>query len=152
MTTALISAGRALCAGVCLTAFATTAAATSLTDRFSSFWGLGDSLSDPGNLFEATQAPPGGPIPASPPYFDGRFSNEPVWAESLTGEFEDAGQAAGNFALGGAQAAVNADAVPDLPAQSALFAGVSAAAFGANPLVALWFGGNDLLAAARLTR
>ncbi|MEE9424508.1 MAG: SGNH/GDSL hydrolase family protein [Methylococcales bacterium] len=41
---------------------------------------FGDSLSDTGNLFQATGSPP-------PPYFNGRFSNGPVWNEILTNNF-----------------------------------------------------------------
>ena len=40
---------------------------------------FGDSLSDNGNLFDMT----GGLAPPSPPYFDGRFPNGPVWVEHL---------------------------------------------------------------------
>ena len=40
---------------------------------------FGDSLSDTGNLFELTDTVE----PPSPPYFDGRFSNGPVWVEIL---------------------------------------------------------------------
>ena len=40
---------------------------------------FGDSLSDNGNLFSVS----GGAVPLSPPYFDGRFSNGPVWVEYL---------------------------------------------------------------------
>jgi phospholipase/lecithinase/hemolysin len=40
---------------------------------------FGDSLTDVGNAFAAT----GGAAPASPPYFHGRFSNGPVFVETL---------------------------------------------------------------------
>lgn len=40
---------------------------------------FGDSLSDNGNLYEYMQHR----IPNSPPYFEGRFSNGPVWVEHL---------------------------------------------------------------------
>ena len=40
---------------------------------------FGDSLSDTGNLFALTF----GIEPPSPPYFDGRFSDGPVWVETL---------------------------------------------------------------------
>ncbi len=40
---------------------------------------FGDSLSDNGNLFAFS----GGLGPPSPPYFNGRFSNGPVWVEYL---------------------------------------------------------------------
>src|SRR5262249_22192134 len=40
---------------------------------------FGDSLSDTGNAFLGT----GQTIPPSPPYFQGHFSNGPVWVERL---------------------------------------------------------------------
>jgi phospholipase/lecithinase/hemolysin len=46
---------------------------------FSEIYVFGDSFSDSGNAFAAT----GGLIPSDPPYFQGRFSNGPVWAERL---------------------------------------------------------------------
>ncbi len=115
----------------------------SYTDRYTSFWVLGDSLSDPGNIFEAT----GGAIPPSPPYFEGRFSNGPVWADYLTDTFEAHGKPTGNFAHGGATAVTDADQIPDLDAQLTLLAGASTF-YGERPLAALWFGGNDILGAA----
>ena len=39
---------------------------------------FGDSLIDTGNVFAATGQPPA-------PYYDGRFSNGPVWVEYLAG-------------------------------------------------------------------
>lgn len=49
---------------------------------------FGDSLSDNGNLYSLTQKAskviPFMPIiPKNPPYYEGRFSNGPVWVESL---------------------------------------------------------------------
>ena len=41
---------------------------------------FGDSLSDNGNLYEYMKRE----LPLSPPYFEGRFSNGPVWIELLT--------------------------------------------------------------------
>jgi phospholipase/lecithinase/hemolysin len=43
---------------------------------FEELYIFGDSLSDPGNLFDFS----GGIFPP-PPYFEGRFSNGPVWSE-----------------------------------------------------------------------
>src|SRR5439155_21476778 len=40
---------------------------------------FGDSLSDTGNVYAVTA----GAVPPSPPYYAGRFSNGPVWAEYL---------------------------------------------------------------------
>lgn len=42
-------------------------------------YAFGDSLTDTGNLFALT----GGLAPPSPPYFNGRFSDGPVWIETL---------------------------------------------------------------------
>ena len=54
---------------------------------------FGDSLSDNGNLFTVSGGPP------SPPYFDGRFSNGPVWVEYLDDMLPRA--ELNNFAFGG---------------------------------------------------
>ena len=51
---------------------------------FDNLFVFGDSLSDNGNAFAAT----GGAIPASPPYFNGRASNGPVWVETLSANLE----------------------------------------------------------------
>lgn len=62
---------RSLAVACCAALVAGAAAASPLADRYTPLWVLGDSLSDPGNVFELT----GGERPASPPYFMGRFSN-----------------------------------------------------------------------------
>jgi phospholipase/lecithinase/hemolysin len=46
---------------------------------FTQMYVFGDSVSDTGNVFDFT----GGAIPPSPPYFDGRFSNGPLWVDYL---------------------------------------------------------------------
>mgnify|MGYP001764880828 CR=1 FL=1 len=109
-----------------------------------SFFVFGDSLSDPGNLYAAT----GGTVPASPPYWNGRFSNGPTWAEDVAADFTAKGLATGNFAFGKANAIPDADPIPDLPTQIGLFdATVPAAALGSSPLAAIWIGANDLFGA-----
>lgn len=45
---------------------------------------LGDSLSDNGNLLEMLKV-----VPKSPPYYKGRFSNGPTWAEHVGKYFYD---------------------------------------------------------------
>jgi outer membrane lipase/esterase len=115
-------------------------------DGFTSFWALGDSLTDDGNLFAAT----GGAAPP-PPYFQGRFSNGPVWAEHVAGDFAAQGLETGNFARGGA-------AVGPLPGgpflepqtlhlqgQIAQFGAEAAGRLGHRPLASLWFGANNLI-------
>lgn len=126
-----------------LIAAAAPVAAAPVSQLHSSFWVLGDSLSDNGNLFAAT----GGAAPPSPPYFAGRFSNGPVFAESLQAEFLAALKPTANFAFGGARAVADADGIPDLPAQLGLFSLVAAPNLGDRPLVSLLFGANDLFGA-----
>lgn len=116
-----------------------TAQAASVWEDYSSFWVLGDSLSDTGNLANAT----GGAVPG-PAYFNNRFSNGPIWADYISRRFAGAGKATGSAAFGGATAATNADTIPDLLAQTGIYRAISAGSRGARPLVALWFGGNDI--------
>ncbi len=106
---------------------------------YTSFFAFGDSLTDNGNLFAASGLPPF-------PYVAGRFSNGPTWAEYVAARFAKAGLFAANFAFGGATAVTNADAIPDLQAQLFIAAtNVPPVALGANPLVSLFFGANDIL-------
>ncbi len=123
--------------------------AAAASAQYTSAWFLGDSLSDPGNLYAAT----GGAIPESPPYYQGRRSNGPVWAEHVAKDFADRGLATGNVAYAYANAVTNDDLpsglpfqVPDLPAQVGLWQGQSAGKLGARPLASLWFGANDIFA------
>ena len=113
--------------------------AAPLSEEFTSLFVIGDSLSDPGNLFAATD----GATPESPPYFDGRFSDGPVFAEYLAEGFA----VAQNFAFGGAQAVSDDDLIPDLPEQLAALSAVPEAAFGENGLATILLGANDLFAA-----
>ena len=126
----------ALCAAAALAA---PADAAPLSDAYSSLFVLGDSLSDDGNVYEAT----GGATPQSPPYFEGRFSNGPVFTDYLAQGFA----VSENFAYGGAQAVPDEDAIPDLPTQLGLLSQVPTAAFGENGLATLLLGANDLFAA-----
>jgi outer membrane lipase/esterase len=58
-----------------ITGLPTSAFSASLSaQNFDQIYVFGDSLSDDGNLFKAD----GGVYPASPPYFNGRFSNSPI--------------------------------------------------------------------------
>jgi outer membrane lipase/esterase len=131
-------------AGLALAALAAGAEAAPV--GYTSFWALGDSLSDPGNLSRAT----GGAVPGEP-YFEGRFSDGPVWAERVAGDFERAGLATGNFAYGSAAVSppplrpIGAPPVVDLPGQIEAFGRESAGRLGRRPVASLWFGANDLL-------
>jgi outer membrane lipase/esterase len=67
---------------------------------------FGDSLSDTGNVFAVTAPVLAEAIPVSPPYFQGRFSNGPVWvdilAEKLGLQLRPFLHGGTNFAFGGA--------------------------------------------------
>lgn len=124
------------------------APAATLTDTYSSLVVFGDSLSDIGNVFAQT----GGAFPP-PPYFNGQFSNDAVWADQVGQDFTNAGRLSLNFAFGGAKAVTDADTSPDLAFQVDLFKGftqtANAAFLGPRPLGVVFFGGNDLFAAAK---
>lgn len=116
------------------------AALSASLDDYSSFWVLGDSLSDDGSLFAATD----GAIPP-PPYWEGRFSNGPVWAEHVADDFGSLGKPTGNFAYG--RAAVGAAAPPALSfgQQIEAMAAASEGLRGERPVAGLWIGANDLV-------
>jgi phospholipase/lecithinase/hemolysin len=65
---------------------------------FSSLYIFGDSLTDTGNIYRAT----GNTIPPSPFYFDGRFSNGPLWVEYLAPKLGLTYNPATNFAFSSA--------------------------------------------------
>ena len=123
--------------------------AKSITDTYSTFWAFGDSLSDNGNLFAATGIP-------GAPYFNGRFSDGPVWNEGIINQFaRENGQApavsalglnTGNFAIGAALATDKTNLLgplPGLAAQVGAFL-TSTAVTGSNPLLSFWAGANDV--------
>ena len=135
--------GLALAAGIGTSIFANPASAVPVGERYDALLVFGDSLSDNGNLFSAT----GGARPAAP-YFDGRFSNGPVWVEPLMADVTASGGFALNTAFGGAWAGTNADAVPDLSLQiGSVAASVPGPLFGGTVLASVWAGANDLFGA-----
>lgn len=99
---------------------------------------FGDSLSDPGNLFAIT----GGTIPPSPPYFAGRFSNGPVWAELFPAEIGLAFNPLTNFAFGGAE--TGSAAPTDVLNQVGGFL-MSGAPVDPGALHLIWAGSNDYI-------
>jgi outer membrane lipase/esterase len=128
--------------------FGVTPVQASSLNFFTSFFVFGDSLSDPGNLFAATD----GTVPP-PPYYEGQFSNGPVWAKLVADDFAAADLPTENFAYGFAKAVpgpgapVPAPPVKDLPDQIAEFTqllGASPGILGTKPLASLLFGPNDI--------
>jgi outer membrane lipase/esterase len=104
---------------------------------------FGDSLSDNGNLFALTGQPPA-------PYFQGRFSNGPVFTELLgfnAGRFTAGAAVTGsvNYAFGGARTDLSANP-PGMRAQLAAYTNAGGT-FGANDLVSVLGGANNIFQA-----
>ena len=102
---------------------------------------FGDSLSDNGNLYAVT----GGTQPLSPPYYQGRFSNGPVFAELLGFSLGRVGSpitGSIDYAFGGARTDVQANP-PSLRNQVNMYL-AAGGTFGANDLVTLWGGANNI--------
>ncbi len=108
------------------------AASTTLAQPFDRMVVFGDSLSDTGNIFQVT----GGLVPESPPYFDGRFSNGPVWVEYLADSLSIPDRNVTNLALGGATTEAIAQLV-DIH--------LASAPDTSNTLYVVWGGANNLL-------
>jgi len=123
-------------------AFATAASAQSY-NRLVVF---GDSLSDNGNLYAVTL----NTTPTSPPYFQGRFSNGPVFTELLgfnAGRYAAGASVTGsiNLAFGGARTD-NAASPPGMRNQLLAYTGAGGT-FGANDLVSILGGANNIFQA-----
>ena len=107
---------------------------------------FGDSLSDNGNLYAAT----GGTNPLSPPYYQGRFSNGPVFTELLgfnASRFTAGAPVTGsvNYAFGGARTD-NAASPPGMRNQLLAYLG-GGGTFGENDLVSILGGANNIFQA-----
>ncbi|MDP8965902.1 MAG: SGNH/GDSL hydrolase family protein, partial [Cyanobacteriota bacterium] len=116
--------------------------------NFDAFYIFGDSLVDNGNLFGVTR----NLVPPSPPYFNGRFSNGPVWVEILGSKLGISADSTHNFAFGGATSGTFNALSPllgvplpgGLSLQINTFTTTTTTA-DPNALYALWAGGNDYL-------
>ncbi len=135
-----IKFGRLL-AGLVL-AGASVASQAGTTATFSNAYFFGDSLTDTGNILAFT----GGATPVAP-YFTGRFSDGPVWAEylaagiGLPGASTASLQGGNNYAFGGARTA--GGGIPSLLAQVGGFTS-GAATLDPGALYVVVAGGNDM--------
>lgn len=104
---------------------------------------FGDSFSDTGNVFDATS----GAIPPSPTYFNGRFSNGPIWVEYLAPKLEVTFNPRTNFAFGGARTGFDNLGIASLPGLQQQIDDFTVANMSANPnaLYIVWAGTNDYL-------
>lgn len=105
---------------------------------------FGDSLSDTGNVSILTD----GAIPPADYYFDGRFSNGPIWLDrvgaALGGTVDPVLGGGTNFAFGAARV-TELPLVPSLRVQTNAFLNATSAT-GADPtaLYVVYGGGNDV--------
>ncbi|NJL41443.1 MAG: SGNH/GDSL hydrolase family protein [Leptolyngbyaceae cyanobacterium SM1_4_3] len=132
-----------LAAGVALLPFLFPIAAKAAT--FSQVFVFGDSLSDTGNVYRRTLR-----LYPRSPYFRGRFSNGPVWAEYVTQQLEVERDRNNNFAYGGTTSG-EGDTVPipllefpGLQKQVRNFVDDNPTA-DPNALYLVWSGANDYL-------
>ncbi|OYD96584.1 GDSL family lipase [Nostoc sp. 'Peltigera membranacea cyanobiont' 210A] len=104
---------------------------------------FGDSFSDTGNVFNATN----GIVPPNPPYFNKRFSNGPVWVEYLASNLRLTFNPNTNFAFGGATTGFKNIGISTLPGLQQQINSFTIANPSADPnsLYILWAGINDYL-------
>lgn len=112
---------------------------------------FGDSLSDNGNLYEYFKHQ----IPPSPPYFEGRFTNGPVWVEILAKNYypDDWSGHLLNYAFGGAGVSYShKDSQEKTVAMFTLSREIDSYLLShsdkadANSLFVVWIGSNNYLA------
>jgi phospholipase/lecithinase/hemolysin len=125
---------------------------------------FGDSLSDTGNVYaRSTSDPSLQPDPPSPPYFQGRMSNGPVWVEHVADRLHAERPAASlngglNFAYAGATTdfGFRQRSSIAVPGQTQAIANVGQQiedflaahqSFARDQIVVLWAGANDLFQA-----
>ena len=123
-------------------------AARAAAPKYDAIYVFGDSYCDVGNIYLATDK-----IVPPPPYYDGRFSNGPIWVEHVAGAMglpllpELAGGT--DFAFGGAWATAPVETifgtVPDVPQQVELYLSKHGHKADPKALYILEGGGNDIL-------
>jgi phospholipase/lecithinase/hemolysin len=102
---------------------------------------FGDSLIDTGNVFAAAGQPPA-------PYFNGRFSNGPIWVEYLAGRLGIAAPTpsltgGADYAWGGAETGTGLSPSGTLNINSQVADFLAAHTLGAGQLVVIDGGAND---------
>ena len=117
-----------------------------LAQRIDGITTFGDSLVDNGNVFQAT----GKKFPPSPLYFNGRFSNGPVWVENIAAKLEIT-KTSSNFAFGGATSGTLNTIDPTLPGLTTQLDRFFQTSPRISPdrLFVIWAGANDYLGGDR---
>jgi phospholipase/lecithinase/hemolysin len=117
---------------------------------FDAIYVFGDSYSDVGNIFLAT----GGAKPAAP-YYNGRFSNGPIWVDHLAGAYgltmTPSLTGGTDYAFGGAEVTANVpipgtnESIPSIPEQVELYLEQHNGKADPHALYIVTGGGNDIL-------
>lgn len=106
---------------------------------------FGDSLSDNGNLYEFMNHQ----LPQSPPYYEGRFSNGPVWVEYLVSSYfpQNAKKHLEDYAVGGSGVSEDAedDVLFTLKKQVATYLIAHEDKASEDSLYIVWIGANNYL-------
>jgi len=122
---------------------------------FDGVYVFGDSLSDDGNVYNATGGSqnPTTAIPENPPYYQGHYSNGPIWTEYLAQDLGLTPNPKTNFAFGGAGSGDNSTSVnPLIPGLITQVSGfkqqlkLSGETADPNAVYTIWAGANDYLA------
>ena len=127
-------------------------AARAASSPYDAIYVFGDSYCDVGNIYAAT----GGKIPLSPPYFNGRFSNGPIWVEHVASAWGLPMKASllggTDYAVGGAyvtSAQVTPQGtIPSVPQQVELYLSQHGGHADPKALYVIEGGGNDILGAS----
>ena len=109
--------------------------------QFNRIFLFGDSLSDIGNTYKLFKQL----FPQSPPYYKGRFSNGPLWIESLRENLNMPRGQIFNYAFGGAEAIEKFLPIPDLKRQIDEFFIWNHNEADPTALYIIWIGSNDIL-------
>lgn len=148
--------------------FSVMSSSKAMAADFSQFFVFGDSLSDTGNTFTATRGTIPVPLSSSgqPAYFQGRFSNGPIWVDDFGKQIGKTptpfvplqlnpglgSQGGVNFALGGAQSGISArfpgfqSDIPGVLGQVGLFSQQPNLPVDSNAIYSIFGGGNDYIA------
>jgi phospholipase/lecithinase/hemolysin len=126
--------------------------ASSAMPLYDNLYVFGDSYCDVGNLFTATR----GAVPGAP-YYNGRFSNGPIWVDRVAGMLGVAVtpslRGGNDFAFGGAwvtaaQALTGGAFIPSVPQQVELYLARHCGRAHPGAMYILQGGGNDILGTA----
>lgn len=132
---------RALARGLAVLTLTASASSAALAS-YSQVVFFGDSLSDTGNLY-ATNG-----VPVSPPYYNGQFSNGPVWTSVFANAlgFSATPSIAGgnNYAWAGATVMDYGRPTPEVPQQLQQYFGTTGGGADSGALYVILGGANDI--------